>query len=77
MTKKVVAKMITQESNCFIININSIMGHRVNTVVPGIKPINGLYPAAKFGVTALTEYLKQEIDFLNLNINLCVRALAF
>lgn len=32
-----------------IIVVNSIFGHKVASSVPGAKPMNGLYPASKYG----------------------------
>ncbi|XP_031626811.1 farnesol dehydrogenase-like [Contarinia nasturtii] len=51
-----------------VVNINSIFGHKVNTCVPGSKPINGMYPACKFALTALTECLRQEVSYIEMGI---------
>lgn len=53
-------------------NINSILGHKVNTCVPGTKPINGMYPACKFALTAITECLRQEIAYIEMGIKVTV-----
>lgn len=50
----------------------SIFGHKVNTCVPGTKPINGMYPACKFAMTALTECLRQEIAYVEMGIKVSV-----
>jgi NADP+-dependent farnesol dehydrogenase len=56
-----------------VVNINSIFGHKVHSAVPGTKPINGLYPASKFAVTAITECVRQELEHKNLRIKIsCV-----
>lgn len=53
--------------------MSSIFGHKVNTCVPGTKPINGMYPACKFALTALTECLRQEVAFIEMGIKVSVR----
>lgn len=45
-----------------IVNINSILGHSAAAFTP--VPISNVYPATKFGVTALTEVLRQELNYL-------------
>lgn len=55
-----------------VVNVNSIFGQKVNTCVPGAKPINGMYPACKFAVTALTECLRQEVNFLGVKVKVTV-----
>jgi len=45
-----------------IININSLMGHHV---LSSLGPMANVYPASKFGVTAITEVLRQEFNFDN------------
>lgn len=51
---------------------HSIFGHKVNTCVPGTKPINGMYPACKFALTALTECLRQEVAYIEMGIKVTV-----
>jgi NADP+-dependent farnesol dehydrogenase len=53
-----------------IVNINSIFGHKIHAAVPKTKPINGLYPASKFAVTHLTDYIRQELKYLNTRIKI-------
>lgn len=53
--------------------IYSIFGHKTNTCVPGTKPINGMYPACKFALTALTECLRQEVSYNEMGIKVSVR----
>lgn len=48
-----------------IVNINSIFGHKVAATVPGTKPCNGMYPASKYAATAITECVRQELQYLN------------
>lgn len=47
----------------------------MNTCVPGTKPINGMYPACKFALTALTECLRQEISYIEMGIKVTVKSL--
>ncbi|XP_044261217.1 farnesol dehydrogenase-like [Tribolium madens] len=54
-TREAVKIMRTKGINGHIIHINSILGHSINT------PKVNVYPATKFGVTALTETLRQEL----------------
>lgn len=51
-----------------IVNINSIFGHKIHACVPGTKPLNGMYPASKFAVTAITECVRQELLYLGTKI---------
>lgn len=37
-----------------------------------MKPINGMYPACKFAMTALTECLRQEVNYLDLPVKVTV-----
>lgn len=50
----------------------SIFGHKVNTCVPGTKPINGMYPACKHALSAITECLRQEISYIEMGIKVTV-----
>lgn len=43
-----------------IININSIVGHKVPIAI-GVFPSFNIYPASKFAVTAITEGLRQDL----------------
>lgn len=45
-----------------IININSILGHGVPMIAHA--PITNIYPATKHAMTATTEVLRQELNFL-------------
>lgn len=38
-----------------------------------MKPINGMYPACKFALTALTECLRQEVAYVEMGIKVSVR----
>ncbi|XP_063696906.1 farnesol dehydrogenase-like isoform X1 [Culicoides brevitarsis] len=69
-TKFALKSMTSRNVEGYVVNINSIFGHTLNVSVPGLKPLNGSFAVAKFGVFALSEYLKQELRYLNLNIKL-------
>lgn len=58
---------------CVCVFDSSIFGHKVNTCVPGTKPINGMYPACKFALTALTECLRQEVSYIEMGVRVTVR----
>ncbi|KAJ6649963.1 Farnesol dehydrogenase [Pseudolycoriella hygida] len=49
-----------------LININSILGHDVVQTPIGRKPVLNVYPGSKFGVTAVSEVLRQEFSYLGL-----------
>lgn len=55
-----------------VININSVLGHNVYPTIPGRKPILNVYPASKFGVTAITEVLRQEFNYHGLKTKVTV-----
>lgn len=44
-----------------IININSILGHKIPVVSNGNLPSFNIYPASKFAVTAITEGLRLDL----------------
>lgn len=50
----------------------SIFGRKINTCVPGAKPINGMYPACKFALTAISECLQQEVLYQELSTKVTV-----
>lgn len=56
-----------------IVNVNSILGHKVNQAVPGNKPTNSLYPPIKFAITGMTECIRQELLYLQTQIKISVR----
>lgn len=74
-TREAVKSMKEREISGHIININSIFGHKVNNCVPGTRPLNGMYPASKFAVTAMTECLRQELIYVETNIKISVGAI--
>ncbi len=55
-----------------IININSVFGHKIHAAVPKTRPLNGMYPASKFAVTHLTDYIRQELKYLDTRIKISV-----
>ncbi|KAI9584394.1 farnesol dehydrogenase [Glossina fuscipes] len=57
----------TPNLNCHIIIMNSILGHRVPDVS---MPLFSVYPASKHAIAALCQTVRQEIQFLKLNIKL-------
>lgn len=59
-TREAIKIMRANEIDGHIVHINSIAGH----YVPHLPDMN-VYPASKFGVTALTETLRQELNSIN------------
>ncbi|CAG9771319.1 unnamed protein product [Ceutorhynchus assimilis] len=55
--KEVIANMKLHKTKGHIININSILGHRVIDL-----PVINVYPASKHAITALTETVRLEIN---------------
>lgn len=74
-TRQAIKSMQQRDVNGHIININSILGHKVNQAVPGNKPTNSLYPPVKFAITGLTECIRQELLYLQTHIKITVRSL--
>lgn len=72
-TREAIKSMKKREVDGHVININSIFGHKINTCVPGTKPINGMYPACKYALTAITECLRQEVTFLEMSTKVTVK----
>uniref|UniRef100_A0A182IVL1 Dehydrogenase n=1 Tax=Anopheles atroparvus TaxID=41427 RepID=A0A182IVL1_ANOAO len=64
-TREAVKSMKSRDFKGHIININSIFGHKVHQAVPGTRPLNGMYPASKYAVTAITECIRQELIYLD------------
>lgn len=72
-TKKAVELMKREKvTGAHIININSVTGHKVIYTSPTLRPRINLYPVSKFGVTALTEVLRQEFNFDDLKYKVTV-----
>lgn len=71
-TRESIKSMKERDVRGHIVNINSIFGHKVHQCVPGTKPLNGMYPASKFAVTAITECIRQELIFLETPIKVTV-----
>ncbi|XP_055907156.1 farnesol dehydrogenase-like [Eupeodes corollae] len=65
-TKQALKMMKARDVSGVVVNINSILGHKLNTCVPGTKPVNGMYPACKFAMTAITECLRQEVMYFEI-----------
>lgn len=76
-TRQAIKSMKQREVNGHIININSILGHKVNQAVPGNKPTNSLYPPIKFAITGLTECIRQELLYLQTQIKITVSLLSY
>ncbi|KAL1374586.1 hypothetical protein pipiens_004867 [Culex pipiens pipiens] len=64
-TREAVKSMKARDVHGHIINVNSIFGHKVHQAVPGTRPLNGMYPASKYAVTAITECIRQELVYLD------------
>jgi NADP+-dependent farnesol dehydrogenase len=62
-TKEAFKLMKTRDGYGFIININSIVGHKV-PFIAGVKPFSNIYSGTKHAVTAATEVLRQELIFM-------------
>jgi NADP+-dependent farnesol dehydrogenase len=62
-TKEAFKLMKTRDGYGFIININSIVGHKV-PFIAGVKPYSNIYSGTKHAVTAATEVLRQELIFM-------------
>lgn len=45
-----------------IVNVNSILGHTTRSM--GSCPMVNVYPATKYGITATTEIVRQELTYL-------------
>lgn len=71
-TREAVNNMRENNIDGHIIHINSIGGHQVPLFVG-----TSIYPASKFGVTALTETLRQELNSIGSKIKITVRTFAF
>lgn len=67
--KEAVKLMRDQESGHIIV-MNSILGHRIPDIPPGLKPPFGMYPSSKFALTALCQTLRSEMSFLKLPIKI-------
>lgn len=67
-TREVVQDMSKHKTAGHIVNINSILGHSI-VDIPGL---DGVYPASKFAVTALTETLRHELNKEKLSIKTTV-----
>ncbi|XP_055681088.1 farnesol dehydrogenase-like [Lutzomyia longipalpis] len=62
-TREAIGIMKKRKIHGHVININSILGHNVVFPPPGWEAMNfNVYAASKFGVTALTEILRQEMS---------------
>jgi NADP+-dependent farnesol dehydrogenase len=71
-TRQAIKSMKTREVNGHVVNINSILGHKVNQAVPGSKPTNSLYPTIKYALTGFTECIRQELLYLQTQIKVTV-----
>lgn len=72
-TREAVKSMKARDVHGHIINVNSIFGHKVHQSVPGTRPLNGMYPASKYAVTAITECIRQELVYLDSQVKVSVR----
>jgi NADP+-dependent farnesol dehydrogenase len=76
-TREAIKSMKVRDTRGHIVNINSIFGHKIHASVPGTRPLNGMYPASKFAVTAITECIRQELVFLETDIKVTVGGIIF
>lgn len=73
-TKKAVNIMKREKViGAHIININSVVGYSVAQPTTAGRPCWNIYPASKFGVTALSEVLRQEFNCENFKFRVTVR----
>lgn len=73
-TKKAIEIMKREKVvGAHIINMNSYGGHKVFANKRKNKPLFNLYPSTKYAVTALTEVLRQEVNFDKLQYKVTVR----
>lgn len=70
-TREAFHSMKNRDVNGHIVHINSYAGHRIPFFV-GLYPSFNIYPATKFGVTAMTEVLRQELQSFNTRIKVTV-----
>lgn len=61
-TKSAYQLMANREVFGHIVNVNSILGHSTHHL--GTCPMVNVYPATKYGITANTEILRQELNYL-------------
>lgn len=61
-TKAAYRHLQKYDAHGHIINVNSIVGH--NVVKFGRKPVVNIYAGSKYAVTATTEVLRQELNYL-------------
>lgn len=67
---KEAVKLMRENRSGQIIVMNSILGHRIPDMPPGLRPPFGSYPASKFALTALCQTLRAEMNFLKLPIRI-------
>lgn len=67
---KEAVKLMRENGAGHIIIMNSILGHRIPDLPPGLKPPFGMYPASKHALTALCQTLRMEMSFLKLPIRI-------
>lgn len=72
-TKAAYRHMTKYDAYGHIVHVNSILGH---CVVPlAAKPMTSVYAGSKFAVTATTEVLRQELNYLqNRKVRVSVRS---
>lgn len=63
-TKKAVAIMKgAKVIGGHVININSVVGHKIPSTPANVRPRVNIYPSSKYAVTAISEVLRQEFNF--------------
>jgi NADP+-dependent farnesol dehydrogenase len=73
-TKAAFKSMKTRNNHGFIININSIVGHKIPFPSLTTRLASNVYPSSKYAVRAASEVLRQELIFMkNDKIRVSVR----
>lgn len=61
-----VRSMVARNSQGYIVNISSVLGHAVPSISRG-HPLVNVYPCTKFALTAFTQIIQKELIHLKMN----------